>query len=148
MTGNGEEPPYGTGYGKPPVNTRFKPGQSGNPKGRKKGIKNNTSILEEELNATIFITENGKRKKVSKRRAITKHTVNKALQGDMKAASIVVFDKTRQAEDRKVGADIPEFSAPDTQEIVLRAFARFQLTANAPKPDNTINKDTPHDSNA
>lgn len=28
---------YDVGYGKPPVNTRFKKGQSGNPKGRPKG---------------------------------------------------------------------------------------------------------------
>lgn len=41
-----EEASYEIGYGKPPVNTRFQPGQSGNPKGRKKGSKNlNTMVL-------------------------------------------------------------------------------------------------------
>lgn len=33
-------PGYEVGYAKPPVETRFKPGQSGNPNGRPKGAKN------------------------------------------------------------------------------------------------------------
>lgn len=38
-------PGYDVGYGKPPVATRFKQGQSGNPKGRPKGAKNKRSAL-------------------------------------------------------------------------------------------------------
>ena len=30
-------PDYAVGYGKPPQHSRFKPGRSGNPKGRPKG---------------------------------------------------------------------------------------------------------------
>jgi len=30
----GDEKPYRVGYGRPPLETRFKPNQSGNPKGR------------------------------------------------------------------------------------------------------------------
>jgi hypothetical protein len=30
----GDEKPYRVGYGRPPLATRFKPNQSGNPKGR------------------------------------------------------------------------------------------------------------------
>ena len=39
------------GYGKPPRSRRFKPGQSGNPKGRPKGAKNRDTILRELLNS-------------------------------------------------------------------------------------------------
>lgn len=42
------KPGYDFGYGKPPKETRFKPGQSGNPKGRPKGAKNKRPGLHEE----------------------------------------------------------------------------------------------------
>ncbi len=40
---------YDVGYRKPPKHTRFKPGQSGNPRGRPKGTKNLKTDLIEEL---------------------------------------------------------------------------------------------------
>ena len=39
---------YEVGYKKPPIHTRFKPGVSGNPKGRPKGTKNLATDLAEE----------------------------------------------------------------------------------------------------
>ena len=39
---------YNVGYGKPRSHGRFKPGQSGNPKGRPKGAKNKSPTLHEE----------------------------------------------------------------------------------------------------
>jgi Family of unknown function (DUF5681) len=47
---------YEVGYGKPPVATRFQPGQSGNPLGRSKGSRNSLrpSLNEERLKAIIL----------------------------------------------------------------------------------------------
>lgn len=81
---------YPVGYAKPPQATRFKPGQSGNPKGRPKGAKNFATIFEEELETRIPVTENGKRKKITKRRAAVKQIVNKAVGGDVKAIGTVL----------------------------------------------------------
>jgi len=47
----------GVGYGKPPEGTRFKPGQSGNPKGRPKGAKNKRPALHEERLKGILLDE-------------------------------------------------------------------------------------------
>ena len=48
---------YEVGYGKPPVHTQFKPGQSGNPKGRPKGAKNKRPKLNEERLKGIILDE-------------------------------------------------------------------------------------------
>ena len=58
---------YEVGYGKPPPHTRFAKGQSGNPRGRPCGAKNFTTLLEEALDEAVTVTENGGRRKVSKR---------------------------------------------------------------------------------
>ncbi|MEO8882489.1 MAG: DUF5681 domain-containing protein [Devosia sp.] len=48
---------YEVGYGKPPAGTRFKSGQSGNPKGRHKGSKNKLPALNEERLKSIILEE-------------------------------------------------------------------------------------------
>lgn len=45
------------GYGKPPTDTRFKPGQSGNPKGRPRGSKNKQPKLNDERLKGIILDE-------------------------------------------------------------------------------------------
>ncbi len=48
---------YEVGYAKPPNETRFKPGQSGNPHGRPKGRKNKKPALNEERLKDIILEE-------------------------------------------------------------------------------------------
>jgi len=48
---------YEVGYGKPPAMTRFKPGTSGNPRGRPKGTKNRLPKLNEERLKGIILQE-------------------------------------------------------------------------------------------
>ena len=49
---------YQVGYGKPPIEKRFKPGKSGNPRGRPKGAKNKKSRIpaknEERLKSVLL----------------------------------------------------------------------------------------------
>ena len=73
---------YEVGYGKPPRSTRFKKGQSGNPRGRPSGSKNLSTLLSEALNEPVIVTENGRRRKISKRQAIIKQLVNQSAKGD------------------------------------------------------------------
>ena len=80
---------YEVGYGKPPKHTRFKPGSSGNPKGRSKGSKNFGSELLEELQEQIAVKESGRRRTVSKQRAVLKSLIARAMQGDTRAASLI-----------------------------------------------------------
>jgi len=48
---------YEVGYAKPPVNSRFKKGESGNPRGRKQGAKNKVRPIQEERLQSILLAE-------------------------------------------------------------------------------------------
>ena len=74
---------YEVGYGKPPRRTRFKKGQSGNPRGRLPGAKNLKTLLSEALNEFVIVTENGGRRKITKRQAIITQLVNRSATADL-----------------------------------------------------------------
>ena len=84
------------GYGKPPRATRFRKGQSGNPRGRPRGSRNFTSLLEEALAEPVAINENGRRRKASKLQVIVKQLVNKAAQGDHRSIQLLMAFMERQ----------------------------------------------------
>jgi hypothetical protein len=78
------------GNNKPPVSGQFKPGQSGYPPGRPKGSRNRRKVLEDELNKTVFVAENGRRMRKKKWDVILAQQVNKAVGGDLRAAQQVM----------------------------------------------------------
>ena len=63
---------YSVGYGKPPQHARFHKGQSGNPRGRPKGSRNLSTLMAKALNEPVVISENGKRKRITKREAVAR----------------------------------------------------------------------------
>jgi len=81
---------YEVGYGKPPRHTRFKPGQSGNPRGRPSGSKNLRTLLSDALNESVVIADNGGRRRVSKREAIVTQLVNRSATADWRAVKILL----------------------------------------------------------
>jgi Family of unknown function (DUF5681) len=81
---------YEVGYGKPPHHTRFKSGQSGNPRGRPPGAKNLSTLLTEALNEPVVIAEDGGRRKISKRQAIIKQLVNRSAKRDWRAVKLLL----------------------------------------------------------
>jgi hypothetical protein len=79
------------GYGRPPRTHQFKPGQSGNPKGRPKGAKNESAILKEVLQHKIAIrSPNGGLRKISVLEGIHRRMVEDALKGSVKSAGFVL----------------------------------------------------------
>jgi len=88
---------YEVGYGRPPKETRFKKGRSGNPKGRPRGALNLDILLERELSETLSVTERGRKRQVTKREALIKTLIAKALGGDIRALSLLL-EMTRKAE--------------------------------------------------
>ena len=76
------------GYKQPPKATQWKPGQSGNPKGRPKRIKDLEKLVDHELSLTIRITEGGETVTLTKREVFIKGLVNAALKGDRPAQKL------------------------------------------------------------
>ena len=111
---------YKVGYGRPPERTRFKPGKSGNPKGRPKGRKALSTVLEEELEKHISITENGVTKRVKKGVAIIKQLVSGGLKGQLPATKLISSISSVGSEDRPISEQ--QLSAADQK--LLQDFFR------------------------
>lgn len=82
---------YRVGYGKPPLHSRFRPGQSGNRRGRPRQkqapAEAAAAVLDEKMNVTV----NGKRKRVSVQTAILLRQRELALtKGDIRAAKFLL----------------------------------------------------------
>jgi hypothetical protein len=78
------------GYRKPPWHSRFRKGQSGNPKGRPRGSQNYATILKKEIDDPVDVVENGKRRKLRKGHVMLRQQVLKAVGGDPKASAQVL----------------------------------------------------------
>ncbi len=88
---------YEVGKGKPPKNTKFKPGQSGNPKGRPKGSKNIHQVLSKVLKEKITITDAGKKQVVDKLEGAVRVLVNKSFEGKPQSLKLLI-DLMKDAE--------------------------------------------------
>ena len=78
------------GYGRPPVASQFKPGQSGNPRGRKKGVKNVATIFNDALYKPVKIRTAGRVRTLPKIEAVVEVMLSKALAGDIPAVSKIL----------------------------------------------------------
>lgn len=88
---------YDVGYGKPPVASRFKPGQSGNPRGRPKVSLTMSQLVARVADENIVAMIDGKPKKMSKMAALVRAMYARAMQGNQGAAK-QIFSLITQAE--------------------------------------------------
>ena len=74
------------GYGRPPVETQFKPGTSGYPNGRPRKSRNLKTIIRNALTASVIVREGEKKRSVSKLEGVVLRQLESALKGNDKAA--------------------------------------------------------------
>ncbi len=102
--------PEEVGYGKPPIHSRFKPGQSGNPSGRPKGAKNKKpkdrfeepldQILLDEAYRDMLIQDGNGQRKMPAIQAVVRTVFHKALKGDHRSQRLML-EHTSRVEGRK-----------------------------------------------
>lgn len=108
------------GYGRPPRASQFKPGQSGNPKGRPRGSKNESTILKEMLNEKLSMRQpNGRIKKIPALEGVHRKQLELALKGEVKSAAFVL---NRYA--ALVSGELQVEDLSEDDRAVLDAFAR------------------------
>jgi len=112
---------YAVGFGKPPKQARFKPGHSGNPKGRPKGAKSESTILRELLHRKITIREGGKSRKVTVLEGMLTRFAEDSLKGNVKSAAFLLNRYGAMVSGEVGPSDIGE----DDREV-LEAFIRKQ----------------------
>jgi hypothetical protein len=121
MTDEASSPDDKVGYKRPPVHSRFQKGQSGNPRGRQKGVRNFAADVKGSLEIPVTLNDKGRMKRVSTQQALILRLREKALRDNLRALETYLglarVHNSDEAEERLGGQQI----APEDQAI-LDAF--------------------------
>ena len=116
---------YQVGRGKPPKHTRFRPGQSGNPRGRPKGAKNFRTILEAALSERVVVKDNGRQRSYSKLEVIIRQNVNKAAGGEIKHTALLYKQLSMHLSGSEDAAVEPIHGGKDDEQLLAELLGQL-----------------------
>lgn len=108
------EATYAVGYKKPPKHTQFKPGRSGNPRGRPKGAKGLNTMARELLTQKVAVRTAAGEKKMSRMEATLQKLHELAMKGNPRAIAEMLKLYANAVPDQR-------HDAPDEREEDLTA---------------------------
>ena len=110
------------GYMNPPEHTRFKKGQSGNPRGRPRKRDDLNTVLQRVLNRKVRVKDNDR--KLPIREALIWKLRELALQGDKQALAL----QRRIIDEADIGPSVEE-RLREKRDRILKAFERMGVEA-------------------
>jgi len=118
---------YKIGRGRPPLHTRFKKGQSGNPRGPRPRPKNLPALLVAALNEPVVASADGDSRQITKREAVVAQLVDMSAGADLRAMKMLI-DMLKDIEERAGTAPLPKASplTPADEEVVENLLARLR----------------------
>ena len=112
---------YVVGYGRPPVATRFRPGQSGNPRGSQKGVRHVATILAAVLAERVTVKEGRRRRNITKLEAAIKQVVNRAAAGDIRATQwLIALAEAHEAKPSRTDAEFDSEADAAVIAVMMR----------------------------
>lgn len=113
---------YKVGYRNPPKATQFKPGQSGNPRGRPKGIRPVGALLQDIIHQKVAVTEGGKTRRIPALEVMLRRLANDAMRSDQKAIKLLLSLVDRYAESPEAALQLRGLL--DEDEAILAQYLR------------------------
>ena len=123
---------YEVGYAKPPKNSRFKAGQSGNKRGRPKGARGLRNVVLHDAAQLVTVTEGGKKRRKSKVEVLVQATFNRAIKGDSRAAT-QYYDLLKRFLEEPDGDPSADTLSPEEEAILQRIRERYSPPDSTPQ---------------
>ena len=131
---------YAVGYRKPPMQTRFQEGYSGNPSGRRKGVRNLKTDVKRTLATPVKVKERGRTRKKSTQEIALMVLREKALHGDARALErLIELAKLFNNDTAEAG---PAQPLPADDQAILDAYVAERAAAECFRP-RPIRRDRP-----
>jgi hypothetical protein len=119
---------------------RFRPGQTGNRRGRPKRPKTVAAAITGAFNEKVPVTEGGRRHNITKLEAAAKQIANKSASGDPRIAKLGL-ELIQKAEAREILApSAPERLSETDQQVADRLMARMRRIILEELHDGRTNK--------
>jgi hypothetical protein len=134
---------YTIGRGRPPKETQFKPGKSGNPKGRPKGSRPVGAVLQDIIRQKVTVTEGGKTRRISALEVMLRRLTNDAMRGDQNAIKLFLSLVDRYGEAPETTLQFRQMLAED--QAILREYLRERSEPVADAPATAAEEGDGHD---